>query len=157
DRLGPNRVGPYGLLQPIVDGVKFVLKEDIIPRHVDRLFYLLAPCIAISTAYLAFAVVAFGPTTAPPKLPHPSPTASHVDREQYEQGRSAFEVQYRNSPVAAGFALFPKRELSLPPTPTGADKKTTDLYATFGQYFRELSDYEATPQFVIAPRLDIGI
>jgi NADH-quinone oxidoreductase subunit H len=69
DRLGPNRVGPYGLLQPLVDGVKFVLKEDIVPRHVDRLFYLLAPCIAISTAYLAFAVVPFGPTSAPPQRP----------------------------------------------------------------------------------------
>src|SRR5437764_13650701 len=62
DRLGPNRVGPWGLLQPIVDGAKMLLKEDIIPRHVDKVFYLLAPCIAAGTALAAFAVIPFGPT-----------------------------------------------------------------------------------------------
>src|SRR6516165_1870119 len=55
DRLGPNRVGPWGVLQPIADGLKFLLKEEIIPGHVDRLFYLLGPAIALSTALLAFA------------------------------------------------------------------------------------------------------
>jgi NADH-quinone oxidoreductase subunit H len=68
DRLGPNRVGPRGLFQPIADGLKFLLKEDIVPSHVDRLFFLLAPCIAVGTAILAFAVVPFGPTTAPPQV-----------------------------------------------------------------------------------------
>ena len=67
DRLGPNRVGPAGLLQPIADGLKFLLKEDIIPAHVDRLLYLSAPAIAVSTALLAFAVVPFGPTTVAPQ------------------------------------------------------------------------------------------
>src|SRR6476646_12196019 len=66
DRYGPNRVGPLGLIQPIADGIKFLLKEQVIPNHVDRLFYLLAPAIAVSTALLAFAVVPFGRTTAPP-------------------------------------------------------------------------------------------
>src|SRR5438094_5354561 len=59
DRIGPNRVGPGGLLQPIADALKFLFKEDIIPSHVDKLFYLLAPAIAVSTATLAFAVVPF--------------------------------------------------------------------------------------------------
>jgi len=68
DRLGPNRVGPYGLLQPIADGFKFLLKEDIIPSHVDKVFYLLAPAIAVGTATFAFAVVPFGPTTTPPQV-----------------------------------------------------------------------------------------
>jgi NADH-quinone oxidoreductase subunit H len=63
DRLGPNRVGPFGLLQPIADGLKFLLKEDVIPARVDKLLYLLAPGIAFGTALLAFAVVPFGPTT----------------------------------------------------------------------------------------------
>src|SRR5437763_9697584 len=63
DRKGPNRVGPKGLLQPIADGLKFLLKEQVIPRHVDRLFYLLAPSIALTTALIAFAVVPFGSTT----------------------------------------------------------------------------------------------
>jgi NADH-quinone oxidoreductase subunit H len=75
DRLGPNRVGPFGLLQPIADGLKFLLKEDIVPSHVDRLFFLLAPCIAIGTATLAFAVVPFGPTTAPPGVKWAQTTA----------------------------------------------------------------------------------
>ncbi len=68
DRLGPNRVGPFGLLQPIADGLKFLLKEDIIPGHVDKLFYLLAPAIAVGAATFAFAVVPFGPTDSSPKF-----------------------------------------------------------------------------------------
>ncbi len=62
DRIGPNRVGPLGLLQPIADGLKFLLKEDIVPQHVDKLLFLLAPALAVSTALFAFAVVPFGPT-----------------------------------------------------------------------------------------------
>jgi NADH-quinone oxidoreductase subunit H len=61
DRVGPNRVGPWGLLQPLVDGAKMFLKEDIIPSHVDRVFYLLAPGIAAATALFAFAIIPFGP------------------------------------------------------------------------------------------------
>src|SRR5436853_7805475 len=63
DRLGPNRVGPWGLLQPIVDGGKMFLKEEVIPRHVDKVFFLLAPMVAFGTAMLAIAVVPFGSTT----------------------------------------------------------------------------------------------
>src|SRR5258706_8047653 len=66
DRIGPNRVGPYGLLQPLADGLKFILKEDIVPGHVDKFLFLLAPCIAVSTALLAFAVVPFGATNVSP-------------------------------------------------------------------------------------------
>jgi NADH-quinone oxidoreductase subunit H len=63
DRIGPNRVGPWGLLQPIADGLKFLFKEDIIPLEVDKVLYLAAPGIAMTTALLAFAVVPFGRTT----------------------------------------------------------------------------------------------
>ena len=62
DRIGPNRVGPWGLLQVLADGLKFLLKEDIVPSHVDRFLFILAPCIAITTAMLSFAVVPFGAT-----------------------------------------------------------------------------------------------
>jgi NADH-quinone oxidoreductase subunit H len=65
DRIGPNRVGPWGLLQSAADGLKFIFKEDIIPAYVDRLFYLVAPAISVGTALFAFAVVPFGPTTTP--------------------------------------------------------------------------------------------
>ncbi len=61
-RFGPNRVGPFGLLQPIADGIKFIQKEDIIPAEAHKLFYLLAPALAVIPALCAFAVIPFGPT-----------------------------------------------------------------------------------------------
>ena len=66
DRVGPNRVGPWGLLQPLADGVKFFFKEDITPSHVDRIFYFLAPGVGVATALLAFSIVPFGPSVPPP-------------------------------------------------------------------------------------------
>ena len=60
-RLGPNRVGPFGLLQPIADGIKFIQKEDIIPAEAHKLFYLLAPALCVIPALCAFAVIPFGP------------------------------------------------------------------------------------------------
>jgi NADH-quinone oxidoreductase subunit H len=60
DRHGPNRVGPWGILQPIADGVKFLLKEDLIPTHVDKPIYLLAPAIILVPALVTCAVVPFG-------------------------------------------------------------------------------------------------
>src|SRR5579864_1907561 len=65
DRLGPNRVGPGGLLQSVADGLKFLLKEDIIPKYVDKVLFIMAPAIAMTTALFAFAVVPFGATTSP--------------------------------------------------------------------------------------------
>jgi NADH-quinone oxidoreductase subunit H len=67
DRLGPNRVGPAGLLQPLADGGKFFLKEEVIPSHVDKIFYIMAPAVAVGTALLALAIVPFGATTPPPR------------------------------------------------------------------------------------------
>src|SRR3954452_7861024 len=66
DRIGPNRAGrefglPFGLLQPLADGAKMILKEDVIPRYVNVPLYILAPSIAIIAATIAFAVVPFGP------------------------------------------------------------------------------------------------
>ena len=66
DRVGPNRVGPAGLLQPMADGGKFFLKEEAFPDHVDKAFFLLAPVVALTTAFLTIAVVPFGATTPPP-------------------------------------------------------------------------------------------
>ena len=61
-RLGPNRVGPEGLLQPIADGIKFLMKEDIIPDGVNKPIYLLAPVIMLIPALMTFAVIPFGST-----------------------------------------------------------------------------------------------
>jgi NADH-quinone oxidoreductase subunit H len=63
DRRGPNRVGPFGLLQPLADGIKFLFKEDILPPHVHRTLYLLAPAIIFTTSLVTFSVIPFGPPT----------------------------------------------------------------------------------------------
>lgn len=63
-RVGPNRLGPQGILQSLADGVKLALKEGIIPSGVDRPVYLLAPVIATVPAFMAFAVVPFGPVVS---------------------------------------------------------------------------------------------
>jgi len=60
DRYGPNRVGPFGLFQPIADGVKFLLKEDVIPGNVDRALYIFAPWMIFTVAMLGFAVIPWG-------------------------------------------------------------------------------------------------
>jgi NADH-quinone oxidoreductase subunit H len=60
DRVGPNRVGPWGILQPLADGLKFLLKEDIIPRNVERAVFLLAPWLIFIVAMVGFAVIPWG-------------------------------------------------------------------------------------------------
>jgi NADH-quinone oxidoreductase subunit H len=60
DRLGPNRVGPWGLFQPIADGLKFIFKEEIIPAGADKVLFLIAPVSILATAMLAFATIPFG-------------------------------------------------------------------------------------------------
>ena len=65
DRVGPNRVGPFGLLQPLADGLKFLLKEEVIPAHVNKTLFVIAPTISMFTTMLAFAVVPFGPANDP--------------------------------------------------------------------------------------------
>ena len=59
-RIGPNRVGPHGLLQPLADVVKLITKEDMMPSHVDKVFWFLAPFIAVLFALIPIAVIPFG-------------------------------------------------------------------------------------------------
>jgi NADH-quinone oxidoreductase subunit H len=60
-RLGPMRVGPWGLLQPIADGLKLLTKEDFVPGNADRWIFFIAPYIAVVAAFVVMAVVPFGP------------------------------------------------------------------------------------------------
>ncbi len=59
-RLGPNRTGPFGMLQPVADAVKVLLKEDIVPTNADKIVHWLAPIVAFAPALMIFAVVPFG-------------------------------------------------------------------------------------------------
>src|SRR5713226_1277362 len=63
-RLGPMRVGPWGLLQPIADGLKLLTKEDFIPEKADRWVFFFAPYIAVAAAFVVFSVIPFGPDWA---------------------------------------------------------------------------------------------
>ncbi|NCA18320.1 MAG: NADH-quinone oxidoreductase subunit H, partial [Actinobacteria bacterium] len=64
-RLGPNRVGKFGLLQSLADGVKLALKEDLIPAAADKLVFIIAPIISATTCFMAFAVI---PMSGPVKM-----------------------------------------------------------------------------------------
>jgi NADH-quinone oxidoreductase subunit H len=63
-RPGPNRAGPYGLLQSLMDGIKLPLKEDVVPRTVDKLLFWLAPAMAAIPAFVSFAIIPFGPVVS---------------------------------------------------------------------------------------------
>lgn len=60
DRVGPNRLGWHGLIQPVADALKFIVKEDFTPAHVNKFYYWLAPCLAMVPAMLSIAVIPFG-------------------------------------------------------------------------------------------------
>ncbi len=68
DRVGPNRVGPLGLLQPVADGVKFLFKEQFIPAHVNKFYYWLAPAVTMIPAFLTLAVIPFGSSMGAQKM-----------------------------------------------------------------------------------------
>ena len=62
NRWGPTRVGPFGLLQPLADGIKFILKEDMVPDNVHKVLFIMAPMLALAMSLIAIAVIPFGNT-----------------------------------------------------------------------------------------------
>jgi NADH-quinone oxidoreductase subunit H len=65
NRYGPNRVGPFGLLQPVADGIKMLIKEDIVPARADKLLHFLAPVLIAAAAILALGVIPYGRNMTP--------------------------------------------------------------------------------------------
>jgi len=108
DRLGPNRVGPAGLFQPIADAMKFLLKEDFTPAHVNKLYYWLAPCLAMVPAITTIAVVPFGSTL----FGVPSTLACfsflRSPRSVFTESSSPAGPRIQNIPSSAGCAQAPK-------------------------------------------------
>jgi NADH-quinone oxidoreductase subunit H len=62
DRVGPDRAGPFGIMQPLADGLKFIMKEEIIPNVSNKLLFVLGPCIAMMTALMAGVIIPWGGT-----------------------------------------------------------------------------------------------
>jgi NADH-quinone oxidoreductase subunit H len=95
DRIGPNRVGPAGLFQPVADGGKFFLKEEVIPSHVDKIFYILAPAVTVGTALLALAIVPFGSTTPTPNpVPLDASTTVTSAVTTFEQQQKGYQDRF---------------------------------------------------------------
>ena len=65
NRYGPNRVGPFGLLQPAADGIKMLIKEDIVPARADKIAHFVAPILIAATAILALGVIPYGRNMTP--------------------------------------------------------------------------------------------
>src|SRR6266851_3611121 len=65
NRYGPNRVGPFGLFQPIADGIKMLIKEDVVPARADKIVHFLAPILIAATAILALGVIPYGRNMTP--------------------------------------------------------------------------------------------
>jgi NADH-quinone oxidoreductase subunit H len=102
DRIGPNRLGWGGVFQPIADGAKIFLKEDIVPAHVDKLFFMLAPGIAAGTALLALAVLPLGPAAPPPTAVEirqaPDAPARAESERAAAENLARNQVNYRATP-----------------------------------------------------------
>lgn len=114
DRLGPNRVGPYGLFQSVADGLKFLLKEDIIPKQVDKVIYLLAPALAVSTALLAFAVVPFGATSVPPDPPAKLKANASVEQKtEYQEDLATYEEKLEEYRTSYQFVVAPNVNIGI--------------------------------------------
>ena len=79
-RPGPNRTGPFGLLQTLADGIKLALKEDLTPKNADKVVFALAPAIAGAMAFVSFAIIPMGPMVCDVRPPHAAAAHRHPRR-----------------------------------------------------------------------------
>jgi NADH-quinone oxidoreductase subunit H len=114
DRIGPNRVGPYGLLQVLADGLKFILKEEFVPKNADKVLFILAPCIALTTAMLAFALVPFGATEPAPLPPPPlSASATPAQSAKYQQEVADYQSKAEAYKTSYQFMIAPNVDIGI--------------------------------------------
>lgn len=114
DRIGPNRVGPYGLLQVLADGLKFILKEETLPQKADKILFLLAPAIALTTAMLSFAVVPFGPVEpAPLSPPALSASATPVQVQHHQEALKKYETEAEAYRTSYQFMVAPNVDIGI--------------------------------------------
>ena len=148
DRIGPNRVGPWGLLQPIADGIKFALKEQVVPGGVDKLFYFIGPAIA---------VVPVGGTTPVPTLLdwRTSDMVGKSSRPMKPEERAALLEEDAEFSDKSNGAIWPTTETELAYV-LAADRAHAKANGE-ENYERRLKVYSETTQFVIAPHMDIGV
>ena len=113
-RFGPNRVGPQGLLQSLVDGIKLGLKEGLVPAGVDKPIYLLAPIISVVPAFMAFAVIPMGPEVSvfghqhPAAADRPAGGGALHPRRHLDRG-----VRHRAGRLGVGLHLSAARRAAL--------------------------------------------
>ncbi|MFO0877243.1 MAG: complex I subunit 1 family protein [Gemmataceae bacterium] len=175
DRVGPNRVGfdfgynffPFNLLkglgglgQPIADGIKFLLKEQVIPDHVDKVFYFLGPMIAVSTALMAIVVVPFGQTTPAPQLIDrrtPDMVARSVQSLPAEKRAELLETNKEfDEPRGTPWPATETEKAYLLAADRAWAKANADKGAvSFEEQVKQYND--GAVQFVIAPAIDIGV
>ena len=132
DRVGPNRVGPWGLLQPLADGLKFIFKEDYRPAGVDRVLFTVAPAIFIAVVIISVAVVPWGGT---------------------HQRTLAYDVTGASDPVAAALERVPLGSeviLVSGPETREEDGETRTFVAITQRYPLQIAKLDIGVLFVIA-------
>jgi len=105
DRVGPDRVGPLGTLQPLADGIKMFLKEDIVPKHVDKLFFVLGPILSCAIAMMGLTLIPVGPSTpAPAPVPLENGVVTQAAVDTFTAQMTAYQ-KADNYSIASGIDI----------------------------------------------------
>src|SRR5437588_426271 len=107
NRYGPNRVGPFGLFQPVADGIKMLIKEDIVPVRADKVVHFLAPIMIAATAILALGVIPYGRNMTPFEVPEGESeiVAGHMTEYSGFKYATFFMAEYFGMFAISGLAV----------------------------------------------------